>query len=288
LGDYYKCLLANEYLLNLLPGADVYWFEYPINCTDPSKYPFQKQLNLSSFFEKLLKIVKQTTSPVYLVLDYTLHYLPFNLNNYLKKIPPNLTIFLVTSLQKHRGLGLDLVNAGAITFYSHHDVDDYEYLSRVRAINGTSITQETVWLMPPVDPNIINKIITDSGEEACQIYNRIDCSNLPIKLFYADNKEFKTSFIFVQIEPLLMKMSTLIPYFSDQLIAELILSAKRHRSVLVQGTSFGFPFTRIFKNSERYDNTSSLRIAVGYDSDFNKNLDLVISDGLKNFVRKHI
>lgn len=287
LEDYRRCQLVNEYQLKTLPKADTYWFEYPINCTSPLKYPFREQFDLSGFFTKFIEIVKKSSRPIYLVLDYTLYYLPFNLNSFLKNLPSNLTIFLVTSLQKHRGLGLDLTNAGAITIYSHQNVDIYEYLSRVRAIMGTSITQETAWFMPPLNPKIINQIIADSGLEARRLYQHINCPNSAVRFYCADNHQFQTCFIFAIIDPSLMKKYNTVPYLSDQLIAELVASAKRHHAVLIQGTSFGFPFTRIFKNSERYNDTDTLRIAVGYDSNLNKNLDIAIIEGVDNFIRKH-
>lgn len=287
LEGYRHCQLVNEYLFNVPSDADVYWFEYPINCTNPEKYPFKEQLNLNHFFQEILKIVNSTTSQIYLVLDYTLYYLPFDLTPFLKDLPLNLTVFLVTSLQKHRGLGLDLTNAGAITFYSHHLDEDYNYLTRVRAIMGTSITQETAWLMPPLNPKTINQIITDSGLEAKKLFRKINRSRLPIKFYCAENHEFQTCFIFVEIDPSLMKYSTTVPYFSDLLIAEFVKAAKRHHVILIQGTSFGFPFTRIFKNSERYTNTSSLRLAIGWDPDLNKDLDLALKEGVDNFIQKH-
>jgi hypothetical protein len=222
-----------------------------------------------------------------LVLDYTFYFLPFDITKYIKKLPANLSIFLVTSLQKHRNLGLDLTNAGAITLYSHQANDDYEYFTRIRAIMGASIIQETVWLMPPIDKEIINQIVIDSGLEARRIYKEINRPELSIKFYCADNQRFQNSFIFVEIDHELMKKSTKIPYFSDLLMAELVVAAKRHGTILIQGTSFGFPFSRIFKNSERYANTSTLRLAVGYDADLNKDLGLSIKEGVDRFLSKY-
>ncbi len=286
LEDYRDCSLVDEYRLEIPSDGDVFWFEYPINCTNPHRYPFDQQLNLSAFFDRVLAAVSKSKSPKYLVLDYTLHFLPFDLSAFIKTLPRNLTVILITSLQKHRGLGLDLTNAGALTIFSHSLSSDYEYLARIRAIMGASITQETAWLMPPLNSRLINQIITDSGLEAKKIYSRLANLNLPVKFYYSDNPEFKTSFIFVRIDDSLMTKSITTPYFSDQLIAEFVNSAKQHHSVLIQGTSFGFPFSRIFKNSERYDNTSSLRIAVGYDPDFNQNLAQALVEGVTNFVKK--
>lgn len=287
LEDYHKCHLVDEYQLKIPVDADVYWFEYPINCTSPKKYPFQEQLDIESFFKKILEITQKTSKQIYLVLDYTLYFLPFDVTKYVAKLPANLSIFLVTSLQKHRNLGLDLTNAGAITIYSHNVADDYEYFTRVRAIMGASITQETVWLMPPIDKNIINQIITDSGLEARRIFKLINRPKLPIKFFCADNNQFQTSFIFVEIDEDLMKKSVVVPYFSDLLMAEFVAAAKKHKTVLIQGTSFGFPFCRVFKNSERYMNTSALRIAVGYDPDFNKNIERALIEGVDSFLKKY-
>jgi len=286
LDDYHKCKKIDEYKLEIPNGSDAYWFEYPINCTSPDEYPFEKQLNLADFFKKFLKIVDKAKKPIYLVLDYTLYFLPFDISRFMKNLPNNLTIFLVTSLQKHRGLGLDLTNGGAITYYSKDD-EDYEYLSRVRTIMGASITQETTWLMPAINNKIINQIIKDSGNESRKLFHKINTPNLPITFYCAENEDFQTSFIFVKIDKSLMKLSKSKPYFSDQLMAEFIAVANKYKTTLIQGTSFGFPFTRIFKNSERYTNTDSLRIAVGYDPNFNRNLDKVFTEGVSNFIKKH-
>ena len=287
LGDYHHCQFINEYDSKIPGGHDVYWFEFPLNCTSPKKYPFTQQLDLRDFFTQFLNIVPQSDQPIFLVLDYTLATIPLDLTPYLKTLPSNLSIYLVTSLQKHRGCGLDLTNAGAITFYSSSPSDDYENLSRIRAITGSSITQETSWLMPPLNPKIINQIILDSGRETVKLFHAINRPKLPIKFHCAENSTFQTSFIFVEIDSELLKKSTAIPYFSDLLMAEFVASAKRHHAVLIQGTSFGFPFCRVFKNSERYANTSTLRLAVGYDPDFNQHLDEAIIEGVDRFLIKH-
>lgn len=287
LEDYHRCHLIDEYKLDIPTNADAYWFEYPINCTSPKKYPFQEQLGIETLFRNILRITESTSKQIYLVLDYTLYFLPFDITKYVKKLPPNLSIFLVTSLQKHRNLGLDLTNAGAITMYSNNLATDYEYLTRIRAIMGASITQETVWLMPPIDKDIINQIVGDSGFEARRIFKLTNRPELPIKFYCADNLQFQTSFIFVEISDELMKKSVAVPYFSDLLMAEFVVAAKKHKTVLIQGTSFGFPFCRVFKNSERYMNTSTLRIAVGYDPDFNNDIDLALKEGVDTFLKKY-
>lgn len=284
---YHKFHWFNEYKQNLSANADVYWFEYPINCTQPENYPFQKQLDLPSMFIKLLTLDYSDNRHRYIVIDYTLSTLPLDLTPYLKNLPQNLTIILITSLQKHRGLGLDLTNAGAVTVYSHSPTDDLEHFSRIRAILGGCVTQETSWLMPPLNTSLINQIIIDSGKEARRIYHLINRPKLPVKFFCADNQSFQTSFIFVMIDSVLMQKSVKQPFYSDLLIKELVLSARRHQAHLIQGTSFGFPFSRIFKNSERYDNTNSLRIAVGYDSGFNVRLSDAIIDGVDKFIKKY-
>lgn len=285
---YRKFQWFNEYKQNISSRADVYWFEYPINCTQPENYPFQKQLELRSLFNKLLSLGNSDNRKKYFVIDYTLSAIPFDITPYLESLPQNLTIILITSLQKHRGLGFDLTNAGAITVYTHELVEDLEYFSRTRAIQGGSITQETSWLMPPLNITLINQIITDSGKEARRIFHLINRPKLPIKFYCADNKSFQTSFIFVKIDPVLMKKSIKEPFYSDLLMKELVLSARRHHAHLIQGTSFGFPFSRIFKNSERYENTNSLRIAIGYDPDFNISLAESIIDGVDRFIKKYL
>lgn len=285
--DYHRLSYFNEYNLNLPLNCDVIWIEYPINCTQPHSYPFNNQLDLITFFHKLVDLVHHSSRHFYLIIDYTLFYIPFDLKSFITQIPKNLTIFLVTSLQKHRGFGLDLTNAGAITFYSHQTKKDLEYLKRVRAITGTSVTQETVWLMPPLNKELINQIIKDSGRNAQDVFRRSYIPDSPVQLYYADNSYFLTCFIFVQISPKIMKLSKSPPYFSDLLIKEIILAARRHHVILIYGTSFGFPFSRIFKNSERYQNTDSLRIAIGYDSEMNRGVDLAIVEGIKRFIFKY-
>jgi ssDNA-binding Zn-finger/Zn-ribbon topoisomerase 1 len=141
--------------------------------------------------------------------------------------------------------------------------------------------------MPQINNKLINQIIKDSGNEAKKLFNKCNNLGLPIKLYFSDNKTFDSCFIFIKIDQKLMKRSVRKPYYSDLLIAELVKSAKRNKCILVNSTSFGFPFSRIFKNSERYSNADSLRIAVGYDSEFNLNLDKAINEGIINFLRKY-
>jgi len=221
------------------------------------------------------------------VIDFTLFYVPFEIWKYINKLPSNLSVFLVSSLQKHRGYGFDLTNGGILTYYSHTNAEDYEEFTKIRAITGTSITQETVWLMPELKQKTINKIVKDSGIEAKRIYEKCNDIKPQVSLFYADNGEFLTSFIFVKIGKELMKKSIKKPYFSDLLIREIIKAAKKNKTLMLNGTSFGFPFTRIFKNSERYENTDSLRIAVGYDKYFNRGVAKSITEGIKVFKEKY-
>lgn len=284
---YGKTIYFDEYKLNLSREADAYWIEFPVNCTKPDKYPFDQQINLQNFFKFLLRRVATSKKQIYLVIDYTLFYLPFNIDSYISELPEKLSIFLISSLQKHRGYGLDLTNGGVITYYSREQERDCSDLLKIRAITGTSITQETVWLMPKIDNKLINQIVKDSGLEAKKMFESCYNPKSKVRLYYSNNNQFLTSFIFMKIDDDLMKKSIKAPFYSDKLIGELVNSAKRNQSVLICGTSFGFPFTRIFKNSERYDNTNSLRIAVGYDSVFNKNLGTVISAGIKSFIDKY-
>jgi len=284
--DYGRFSLFNEYELNLPCDCDVYWLEYPVNCTHPDKYPFEKQIDMKKFFDVFLKIISKTNKNIHLVIDYTLFYIPFCLEEYVTSLPKNLTIYFVTSLQKHRGYGLDLTNGGVITYYSHHPIKDHEALVRTRAIMGSSITQETIWLMPQINNRLINRLITDSGHQAKKIFYKCNKDSSGIRLYYSDNDVFLTSFIFVKIDKELMKFSTKRPYFSDRLIAEIIESARRNNAIIVNGTSFGLPFTRIFKNSERYFNTDSLRIAVGYDEELNLGVAEAIQDGISSFLKK--
>lgn len=284
--DYNRNIYFDEYKLNLPTDCDVYWIEFPVNCTQPDKYPFDKQLDLSIFFKKFLSKVRNSNLSIYLVIDYTLGFIPFDLTIFLQSLPVNVTIFLVSSLQKHRGYGLDLTNGGMITFYSR-DKDLYESLKRIRSTTGTSITQETFWLMPPINNKLINKLIVDSGNEAKKIFEKHIPKTGLIRLYYSNNNIFNTSFIFVKIGKQLIKKSARPPYFSDLLIKEFIKSAKLNKIMLINSTSFGLPFPRIFKNSERYSNTDSLRIAIGYDPDLNNNLNKVIDEGIDSFLKKY-
>ncbi len=286
--DYLGSGLVNEYSLKINKDTDILWLEYPINCTQPSKYPFDKGIDLSDVFKKLTKICKlKKGKRVSLVIDYTLYFLPFNIGDYVKIIPQNLDIYLVTSLQKHRGYGLDLVNGGALTFYSHSSNDDYEYLKRLRTITGTSITQETLWTMPPIKPVIINKLIKDSSRNAYKVFKEVSKHSFEyVKFYYSQNRDFKTSFIFIEIDEDLVKKHSQKPFLSELLIQEIISSAKKNNAVMIHGTSFGLPTSRIFKNSERYENTNSLRVAIGYDEDQCGDIAKVLIEGTTYFSKK--
>jgi len=282
--DFTDIKYFNEYNLNLDANAQIFWWEYPINCTQPTKFPFEQQLDI----EKIFNIIKQfcdyrPKKNHFLVIDYTLYYLPFQISDYLLRVPDNLEIFLITSLQKHRGYGLDLTNGGAITFYSKNN-KVYEKLVKLRAIMGTSIPQETIWTMPEIETGAINKLVKDSGKNAQKIYEFISKYNIEkVKFYFSNNEKFLTSFIFIEIDKELVSGYKKKPYLSDILIEKIVFSAIKNGAILVYGTSFGLPFTRIFKNSERYDNTNSLRLAVGYDREMNKNVDKSIIEGVKLF-----
>src|SRR3989338_5530669 len=284
--DYRDIAFFNEYDPKISEDGRIFWLEYPINCTQPSKYPFNKIVNLKNIINKIKNLCyKMKNEKFALVIDYTLYYLPFNITSYLLDLPDNLHVYLITSLQKHRGYGLDLTNGGAITFYG--DKEEYEYLSRLRSIMGTSITQENIWTMPPIKANVINKLISDSGNNAQSIYKAVSNEEYgPISFYFSQNSVFLTSFIFVEIGKSLMDKSSNKPYLSEILINEIIRAAHKNNAIIVHGTSFGLPLTRIFKNSERYENTNSLRIAVGYDSKMNRNVDKAISQGIKSFLKK--
>lgn len=279
----------NEYDSKIKIDSEVIWLEYPVNCTQPSKYPFDRGLNLKRIFSSIIKsCAENKEKKIALVVDYTLYYLPFNIFDYFTRLPANLEIYLITSLQKHRGYGLDLTNGGAITFYPIQGNNDYEKLSRLRAIMGISITQETIWSMPKIKPGIINQLIKDSGANAFRIYREISKTGFElVRYYFSNNKDFSTSFIFIEIGKTLMKKSIKPPYLSDLLISEIINAAKESRNVLIHGTSFGLPFCRIFKNSERYDNTNSLRLAVGYDEDLCNGIGKAIVAGTNSFLKKY-
>lgn len=287
LSNYYSPVrLVNEYSFRIPRQTDLLWIEYPINCTQPESFPFDKQLNIQNLLEEVTKhSTSRGNKNTVLVIDYTLYYISFDFIESIKRLPKNMELFLVTSLQKHRGYGLDLTNGGAITYYSTKD--NYEELSKIRTITGSNITQETIWTMPAIDIRIINKLIKDSGKNACQMFNFIQKYKFKgLKFHYSKNKIFKTSFIFVTIDKKLMEKSTKLPFYSDRLISEIIKAASRRKAILVNGTSFGLPFTRIFKNSERYENTNSLRIAVGYDEQMNTNVAESIVEGANSFLKK--
>ena len=283
--DFKEVKYFNEYSPVFGKDVRIFWLEYPINCTQPSKYPFDKQLDTKLVFSSIVKICHANLGQKYaLVVDYTLFYLPFDIFAYLDELPKNLEVFLITSLQKHRGYGFDLTNGGALTFYS--DAGDYEELKKLRAIMGTSITQETIWTMPEISPKIINKIVRDSAVNAEKIFDEISKKVYgPVKFFYSKNSGFRTSFIFVEIDKTLVKTHKSKPFLSERLVEEIVRSAKKNSAILVNGTSFGLPFTRIFKNSERYENTNSLRIAVGYDEEMCAGVAKSIVEGTENFVK---
>ena len=56
--DYNKYVFFDEYTLALPKKCNAYWIEFPINCTKPDKYPFEKQLNLKIFFSQFFYRVR--------------------------------------------------------------------------------------------------------------------------------------------------------------------------------------------------------------------------------------
>lgn len=279
--DYGSVSYYNDYYSLPKINFDSLWLEYPINCTNPANYPINKssiiKIHLKQFFQQAKKNKKKK---FYLVIDYTLGKVPFQ-QSVFKSAPENVSIFLVTSLQKHRGYGLDLVNAGAITIFSNRK--DYIYLKKLRAIMGASYTQETFWLQPQISYKTINKLIKDSGNIAYNISTQI-INRKEVKCYFANNT-FKTSFIFLKIDKKLITNHIKNPYLSDLLIKSIIKSAKINKTEMITGTSFGFPFTRIFKNSERYENTDILRIAIGYNEILNSKTAKAINEGIEDFIK---
>lgn len=285
--NYPNTALINEYQSIIPENFDLLWLEYPINCTYPTDYPFSNQLNIKAIADQSIAVCHRHPNEFKkLVFDYTLHPIPFDLSPYLNEIPDNLDIFLITSLQKHRGYGLDLTNGGAITYYSTEPKVIKDQLRRLQAIWGTSITQESLWLMPEINPKLINQLIEDSGNNAQSIAKKLPTEEGPIHIFYADNPQFKTSFIYLTIDDNLIKKRISEPYLIDLLIRDIIEASKSQRAIMVHGTSFGLPNTRIFKNSERYDNCNSLRLAIGYDEVMNEGVDKAIQHGISSFVQQ--
>jgi hypothetical protein len=280
--------LFNEYEVLNAEDYDVVWMEYPINCTLPENYPFQEPLPLKETVAKISTYAQANSQKeIYFVLDYTLSEIPFDVQLLGEKLPDNVSLFFVTSLQKHRQYGLDLVNLGAITLYSSGSA--YEDITFFRGSLGVAPTQEAIWLMPELKPDLINRLIIDSGENAKRIYKEIK-DKLPsgIRAYYSLNSGFYCSFIFLMIDPALIQKHTKKPYLSELLIKEIINAAKECNTCLVHGTSFGFPFTRIFKNSERYENTNALRVAIGYDDEMVKNNAEIFIKGMNAWNARYL
>jgi cystathionine beta-lyase/cystathionine gamma-synthase len=278
----------NEYKVLNAEDYDVVWLEYPINCTLPDKYPLNTPLPLKETIEKILKYASSNPKrQISIVIDYTLSELPFNFSPLGKILPSNVSLFLLTSLQKHRQYGLDLVNLGAITLYSSGSA--YEDITFFRGSLGVAPTQEAIWLMPGLKPDLINRLITDSGNNAKRIYKAIKQKLTPeIRAYYSLNSGFQSSFIFLIIDPALIPKHTKKPYLSELLIKEIVSAAKKSDACLVHGTSFGFPFTRIFKNSERYENTNALRVAIGYDEDMVKHNAEILVKGINVWKARYL
>lgn len=278
----------NEYQPKIPNDFNVIWLEYPINCIRPEAYSFNSFINLESIMENVIEVCNKSKSKrKYIVIDYTLFYIPFDIKKFLKKIPDNLSVYLVTSLQKHRGYGLDLINAGAITYYNC-PLNQYEEFCKLRAILGTNVTQEALWLMPEINPRIVNKLIYDSGQNAKKIYKKLcENQNPYVKVYFSNNNIFLNSFIFLGIDRGLIKRWKSKKFLSDLLIECIVDKAKQHHVILANGMSFGLPYTRIFKNSERYQNADSLRIAIGYDAKMNKHIPEAIVGGINAFISKY-
>lgn len=281
---YNRFSFFNEFLSDGIPDCRGIWIEYPINCTKPDIYPINRsssKLILFQAINELIQIARKSPEKRYsIVIDYTLYFIPFDMD--ITRVPSNVSLFLITSLQKHRGYGLDLVNGGAITYYSNND-DDYASLTELRASMGTLFTQESGWLQPAIRPTTINTLILDSGRLALSIFKRLKI-HPGVSAFYSGNNSFLTSFIFLKIEKSIMSLYGSGPFFSERLINSIVQAALEANTQILHGTSFGFPFTRIFKNSERYENTNMLRIAIGYDERLHVNMADVLSKGINRFI----
>ncbi len=285
--DSGNCQYWNEYLPLPKTSASAVWIEYPINCTTPHRYPFS-QSSQDKHVVRAVKYLcqkanKRPNQEFFLVIDYTLFYLPLETHLF-DELPENVSLFLITSLQKHRTYGFDLFNGGAITFFTKSEERE-EKLKLLRGSLGTNFTQEASWIHFPFQSQVINKLITDSGKNAQNVFRKLPKFD-GITYFFADNDTFLSSFIFAKIEPSIMKRYKNGTFYSEQLIAAIIKAASKQNTVIIQGTSFGFPFTRIFKNSERYENTNSLRLAIGFDEEMNESVAQAIIEGTQSFLNQ--
>lgn len=257
------------------------WFDYPTN--DDNNY----FLNLPKLLNEMIKrSYERYDEEFFIVIDYTVSAFGFSLEKYLKELPLNLHIFLVSSLQKHMTYGLDIGTGGALTIYSRAS-NIYAKIDMLRSYSGSFLNERSYFLLPPIEPSIVRRVIFDSGSIALEIAQEI--SNLSSKIIvhyqYKSPEPYTSSLIFVQLGDELLHNSSLKNYAIDSLTKCILVEAKKNNAILVHGTSFGFPMTRIFKNGDIDEDVRILRIVAGYDERMQENVLKSIKDGIQTFLK---
>lgn len=258
------------------------WFDYPTNSDDKNCFlDLQKVLSTVSRLSQ-----NHYDKEFYLVIDYTTSAFGFSLEKYLEDLPNNLHIFLVSSLQKHMTYGLDIGTGGALTIYSRA-ADIYDDIKILRGYTGSLFNEQSFFLFPKIEPEIVKKLVVDSGKIAQSIFEHIKylSKGIDVQYTYDSPESYNSSLILLRLDnDLFLHKKGKDFHPIDQLVQCILTETKKNRTVIVNGASFGFPMTRIQKNGGLDDDVRSLRIAAGYDEEMNKNVIETIGNGIRNFL----
>jgi hypothetical protein len=258
------------------------WFDYPTNSDDKNCF-----IDILTVLSSVIRLSKNHyDKEFYLVIDYTVSAFGFSLEKYLDDLPNNLHIFLVSSIQKHMTYGFDIGTGGALTIYSR-TADIYDNIMHLRGFTGSLFNEQSFFLLPNIEPEIVKQIVVDSGKNAQSIVEHVKflSEGIDVQYTFTSPESYNSSLVLLRLDRdffLHKREKDIHPI--DKLVHCILAEAKRNQAIIVNGASFGFPMTRIQKNGGLEDDVRSLRIAAGYDEEMNKNILDAIVIGIQNFI----
>ncbi|MDE1818293.1 MAG: hypothetical protein KGI19_06795 [Thaumarchaeota archaeon] len=258
------------------------WIDYPLS-DEPNYFPDLHTI-LSEMVDNSRRRYDQE---YYCVIDYTLAGFAFDIRRYIRDLPYNLHIFLVSSLQKHMTYGLDTATGGALTIYSRTN-EIIPAIRRLRSYCGTILSERSAFLLPRIEPAIVKEIIIDAGKNAYNLAKTLSSLGSPrLKIHYQFDSSvgYHSSLVFIELPETINKPRSGGLPLLDRLLDQILIAAKKKKAPLVHGASFGFPMTRICKfDGGIHSDLRSLRLGVGYDEDLASSVIPAINDGIQTFL----
>ncbi|MGH2637845.1 MAG: hypothetical protein ACRDF4_00935 [Rhabdochlamydiaceae bacterium] len=279
--QFFRVQALPEDKFRIAPDVHLIWIDYPLS-DEPNYFPDLRAI----ISEMIDNSTRRYDQEYYIVIDYTLAGFAFDIRKYIRDLPYNLHIFLVSSLQKHMTYGLDTATGGALTVYSRTN-EIILAIRRLRSYCGAILSERSAFLLPPIEPALVKEIIIDAGKNACDLAKAVTSFGSPrLKIHYQFDTPmgYRSSLVFIELpEAVTTQRSNRTSL--DQLLDQILIAAKKRDVPLVHGASFGFPMTRICKfDGGVNSDLRSLRFGVGYDEDLANSVIPAINDGIQAFL----